>query len=89
MQPTGYAPVALVYACEAMQSTADFETALVWIVNNGGDADTIGAIAGGLLGAWHGFDKIPRRWIDALDKDISKRLHELAEIAACVCVYNA
>ena len=82
VQPTGYAPVALVYACDALVSTSGFEAALVQIVNNGGDADTIGAIAGGLLGAWHGYDNIPKRWIDTLDKDVSKRLCELAKVAA-------
>ena len=81
LQPNGYAPFALMYSVQALQSNKGFESALIEIVNNGGDADTIGAIAGGLLGAWHGFDSIPKRWIDTLDKDIVKRLNELAEIA--------
>jgi ADP-ribosylglycohydrolase len=41
----------------------DFETALVETVRCGGDTDTNAAIAGALLGACHGRDAIPPRWI--------------------------
>jgi ADP-ribosylglycohydrolase len=40
----------------------DPEACLTRAVNQGGDADTIGAVVGALLGAWHGTDWIPRRW---------------------------
>lgn len=39
-----------------------FEAGLIDVVNRGGDADTHGAIAGALLGAWHGEEQIPERW---------------------------
>ena len=39
-----------------------FEGALVYAVNLGGDADTIGAIAGGLAGAVYGASNIPLRY---------------------------
>jgi ADP-ribosylglycohydrolase len=41
----------------------DFEEGLVQTVARGGDTDTNAAIAGALLGACHGRDKIPARWI--------------------------
>lgn len=41
----------------------DFEAGLVETVGRGGDTDTNGAIAGALLGAAHGRDAIPSRWI--------------------------
>ncbi len=41
----------------------DFESGLVETVGRGGDTDTNGAIAGALLGAAHGRDAIPARWI--------------------------
>lgn len=43
--------------------TEDFETALVATVACGGDTDTNAAIAGALLGACHGREAIPARWI--------------------------
>jgi ADP-ribosylglycohydrolase len=41
-----------------------FEEGLVDTVNQGGDADTNGAIAGALLGAAHGASVIPARWAE-------------------------
>jgi ADP-ribosylglycohydrolase/fructose-1,6-bisphosphatase/inositol monophosphatase family enzyme len=41
----------------------DFEEALVQTVGRGGDTDTNAAIAGALLGAAHGREAIPSRWI--------------------------
>ena len=41
----------------------EFEEALVQTVGRGGDTDTNAAIAGALLGAHHGREKIPPRWI--------------------------
>jgi ADP-ribosylglycohydrolase len=43
--------------------TLDFEEALVQTVARGGDTDTNAAIAGALLGAFHGREAIPERWI--------------------------
>src|SRR5258707_12004274 len=41
----------------------DFEEALISTVGCGGDTDTNAAIAGALLGALHGREAIPARWI--------------------------
>ncbi|MBI4321230.1 MAG: ADP-ribosylglycohydrolase family protein [Chloroflexi bacterium] len=46
----------------------DFETTVVQAVNAGGDTDSIGAIAGAISGALNGREKIPARWLDALEK---------------------
>lgn len=45
-----------------------FKDALLCAVNWGGDADTIGAITGGLAGALFGLQAIPGEWIAAIDK---------------------
>lgn len=37
------------------------------VVNMGGDSDTNGAIAGGLIGARHGTDAFPDRWVEPLE----------------------
>jgi ADP-ribosylglycohydrolase len=47
-----------------------FEAGLVDVINRGGDADANGAVAGALLGAFHGEEAIPSAWrqgvLDAL-----------------------
>lgn len=59
-----------------------FEESLVKAVNLGGDADTIGAITGGLLGALVGFEAIPKRWVNALPAHITTRLDAFVDWAA-------
>lgn len=50
----------------AVTSATDFRDGLTKVVGLGGDTDTYGAIAGGLLGARFGFWNIPREWLDTL-----------------------
>jgi poly(ADP-ribose) glycohydrolase ARH3 len=40
----------------------DFESALIYAVSLGGDADTIGAMTGAIAGACYGIGQIPARW---------------------------
>ncbi|MCX7979061.1 MAG: ADP-ribosylglycohydrolase family protein [Bdellovibrionaceae bacterium] len=42
--------------------TDNFVSAVVHVVNRGGDADTAGAVTGALAGALYGYDAIPHRW---------------------------
>lgn len=55
----------------------DPEKCLECIVNQGGDADTTGAMAGSLLGAAHGYFKFPPRWRKGLEERV--RLVKLAD----------
>jgi ADP-ribosylglycohydrolase len=48
----------------AIASKGDFEDAVLAGANIGRDADTIAAIAGSVIGAEHGVDAIPGRWIE-------------------------
>jgi ADP-ribosyl-[dinitrogen reductase] hydrolase len=62
----------------------DFEEGLVRAVNLGGDAATLGAIAGAFLGARFGEHAIPERWLNQLEQrgefhEIAKKLCVLAE----------
>jgi len=78
MKGMGYVLRSLERSVAALISNDSFENQLIDIVNEGGDADTNGAIAGGLLGAKYGYDAIPQRWIDPLlHKD---ELDEVCEI---------
>lgn len=52
-------------------NTASFEACLIAAVNQGGDADTTGALAGMLAGAHYGLEQIPARWLTALDGEIA------------------
>jgi ADP-ribosyl-[dinitrogen reductase] hydrolase len=69
------------YVVETMQtvfhyffSTGSFEECLVGVVNQGGDADTTGAIAGMLAGAFYGLEEIPRQWLRKLDRQVREEV---------------
>lgn len=78
-QPTGYVLDSYNVALECFADTDSFEEGLIMTVNRGGDADTIGAIYGGLAGAYYGFHEIPRRWVDSLDVQTRKDLDSYVE----------
>jgi len=59
-------------------STASFEECLVGVVNQGGDADTTGAIAGMIAGAFYGLDAIPARWLKKLNKEVKAEVENQA-----------
>jgi len=59
---------------EAFFATDNFEDCLVRAVNRGGDADTIGALAGQLAGACYGVQAIPARWLKQLDPAIQRAI---------------
>jgi ADP-ribosyl-[dinitrogen reductase] hydrolase len=60
-------------------STSSFEECIVATVNQGGDADTTGAIVGAIAGAYYGLDAIPREWIRKLDPQVRDELDILAD----------
>jgi ADP-ribosyl-[dinitrogen reductase] hydrolase len=60
-------------------STSSFEECVVATVNQGGDADTTGAIVGAIAGAYYGWGSIPREWLRKLDPQVRDELVELAD----------
>lgn len=58
----GFVRVAFRLAYWELLHAPSFEAALIDITNRGGDADTNAAIAGALLGAFHGEASIPGEW---------------------------
>ena len=60
----GYTLKAMQVALWCVRRAADFEAALIAVVNAGGDTDTNGAVAGAVLGAHFGLEAIPKRWCD-------------------------
>jgi hypothetical protein len=43
-----------------------FESLITNLIMEGGDADTNGAVAGALLGAWLGYSRFPAHWAEGL-----------------------
>jgi ADP-ribosylglycohydrolase len=54
-----------------------FEEGVVLAVNQGGDSDSTGALAGHLLGTLHGAGSIPQRWLESLE--LRGVIQEMAE----------
>lgn len=79
---SGYVMHTLQAALWCCQHHADFKSAVLAAVNLGGDADTTGAVAGGLAGIIHGIGAIPREWINQLAKrdEVLKVASDLASL---------
>jgi len=60
-----------------LSHSSSFKESVVYAVGLGGDADTIGAMAGAISGAYHGVESIPEGWKNGLE-NISY-LEKLAE----------
>lgn len=77
--PTGYVVDSFEAAIwSIMQHPYSFEGAVETAVNLGGDADTIGAITGGLAGALYGYKHIPDRWKMSLAEHVKSELDTLS-----------
>jgi ADP-ribosylglycohydrolase len=84
LPPSGYVRDTLHHALVSFIRTDSFADCLIRAVNLGGDADTIGAVAGGLAGVYYGFDAIPTEWVETLEPAIRAELEELSERLAAV-----
>lgn len=91
--PSGFVVETVQAVLQAFFDTDTFEECLIDVVNRGGDADTTGAIAGMLAGAFYSLPALPRRWQNQLDIQIRQTcLHKaqtLAEIAGHALPANA
>lgn len=56
----------------------NFADCLIRTVNQGGDADTTGAICGMLAGAYYGLEGIPQRWVRRMNPRLLDELKQLA-----------
>lgn len=62
MRPQGWVKTALQNAFHRLLHAESLEQGVIDTVREGGDTDTNAAIAGALLGAFHGRDGVPARW---------------------------
>lgn len=74
---SGFSTDTLCAALYCFFNTESFEECVLAAVNLGGDADSVGAVAGQIAGAYYGLSDIPRRFIDGLQD--SDRFLTLAE----------
>jgi ADP-ribosyl-[dinitrogen reductase] hydrolase len=63
---SGYVLHTLEASLWAFLTTENFKDAVLKAVNLGDDADTIGAITGGMAGLFYGFEQIPEEWTNQL-----------------------
>lgn len=75
---TGYVVDTFQTVCHHFFRGRDFEECVVATVNQGGDADTTGAIVGGLAGAFYGMERLPGRWLKKLERGLVREITELA-----------
>jgi ADP-ribosyl-[dinitrogen reductase] hydrolase len=80
-----YRGLATGYVVDTMQTVlfhffrgTDFEECLVGTVNQGGDADTTGAIVGALAGAYYDTGSIPKRWLKKMNRNVIAEADHLA-----------
>ncbi|MES9971676.1 MAG: ADP-ribosyl-[dinitrogen reductase] hydrolase [Candidatus Thiodiazotropha sp.] len=76
--PSGYIVETLQVVFQAFFAHESFEGILVDVVNRGGDADTTGAIAGMLAGAYYGPNLIPMPWRKSLDIKVMQTCRDQA-----------
>ena len=78
LNPSGYTVDSLICSLWALVYHESLEDVILAAVNLGGDADTIGAIAGGLAGVYWGYEAIPKRWIEKFTDNQRSRLDDMA-----------
>lgn len=71
---SGYVVETLQTVLHFLFTTGSFEECLVGVVNQGGDADTTGAIAGMIAGALYGEAAIPPAWLARLDPSVRREV---------------
>lgn len=55
------------------------EKCIIGAVNDGGDADTIAAIAASLIGAKYGYSSLPKQWVIDLSSNVKEKLDEFLD----------
>jgi ADP-ribosyl-[dinitrogen reductase] hydrolase len=78
LRSTGYAVDTLQAALYIFRHAGSFSEGLITAVNLGGDADTLGAVTGALLGSRFGRSQIPPDWLKTVAE--SARIRDLAEL---------
>jgi ADP-ribosyl-[dinitrogen reductase] hydrolase len=67
LDTSGHVAGVLQTALWAALFCTEFEEGVLLVINRGGEASLLGAMAGALLGARFGLEAIPQRWLDQLE----------------------
>jgi poly(ADP-ribose) glycohydrolase ARH3 len=67
-----------------LRHVRSFEDCLFCAIMNGGDRDTLGAMAGAISGAYLGIDPVPEYWQQKLEN--IKYIKKLASVLADMCI---
>ncbi len=65
-------------------SSQSFADCVIQTVNQGGDADTAGALAGMLAGATYGLNAIPAKWLAKLDREVAAEIRTQARLLLAI-----
>ena len=68
IRSSGYVVDTLEATVWALLQEETFEKTLLRAVNLGDDADTVGAVTGGLAGLYYGYESIPKEWLLVIPK---------------------
>ena len=68
IRSSGYVIDTIEAAVWSLITTKSYKECLLKAVNLGCDADTVGAVAGGLAGLFYGYQEIPTDWLEVLQK---------------------
>ena len=68
IKSTGYIVDTLECALWIFMNAMDYKESIIASTNIGGDTDTIGAIVGSMSGIYYGFESIPSKWLDKLQR---------------------
>ncbi len=68
IKSSGYVVDTLEAAIWCFVNTNSYSECVLKAVNLGDDTDTVGAVAGGLAGAYYGMEDIPEEWLDVIPK---------------------
>ena len=79
----GYVVETLEAALWCLLNTNDFKSLALKAINLGGDADSVGAVAGGVAGLIYGVEEIPDDWLKVLKR--REWLEKMADDFAEVC----
>lgn len=68
IQSGGYVRDTLEASLWCLLNGEDYSDTVLAAVNLGDDADTVGAVTGSMAGIYYGYDAIPCKWLDALQR---------------------
>jgi len=77
LKTTGWTVDSFNAAVWSLFNSKSYEEGILKIINRGDDSDSVGCIAGGLLGAYYGLKNIPERWLNLIQ--FKKEMEELTD----------